>query len=478
MKLAIILKDHYILFLLLVIFTGLVFYSSDHVFFWDTIQLGSMQAHFFFENNFQSLLLPNRIDSGHIPSFGIYLAFLWSLFGKTLFVSHMAMLPFVLGVVWQSFTLLKKFIPEKYMGIALLIFLADPTLLSQVTLVSPDIPLVFFFLLALNSLIRNQRWYLMIAVLGLFVISLRGVMVSVAILVIDLFINVTYKDFKSTFFNLLQNSLSYLPGFLIFISFSFYHYYIKGWIGYHDDSPWASFFEKVSLAGVVRNILILGWRLLDFGKVFIWISSLILIVVVWKQFYDDKNAKRISIIFLVTFLSLAGQIIWFNNLVAHRYLLPVFLTFSLLALYLLFSFDSSDRLKRIISIIWFIGLITGNFWVYPNKVAQGWDSTLAHLPYYNLRSEMIDYLEKNQIDIREVGSDFPMTGAFKYLDLSYNQIEFPEKDLQSQQYVLYSNIFNDFSDEQIDELYANWQVVHKIGKCQVFMILYQNPDSH
>jgi hypothetical protein len=178
---------------------------------------------------------------------------------------------------------------------------------------------------------------------------------------------------------------------------------------------------------------------------------------------------------VVTFLSLAGQIIWFNNLVAHRYLLPVFLAFSLLALYLLYSFISSNRIKTIVSIIWLIGLISGNFWVYPDKVAQGWDSTLAHLPYYELRSEMIGYLNSNNINIEEVGSDFPMTGKFKYLDLSGNQIEFPEKDLDDQKFVLYSNIFNDFSDEQIDELSLKWQVVHKIQKCQIFMVLYQNP---
>jgi hypothetical protein len=88
---------------------------------------------------------------------------------------------------------------------------------------------------------------------------------------------------------------------------------------------------------------------------------------------------------------------------------------------------------------------------------------------------MIDYLNSNNINIEEVGSDFPMTGPFKYLDLSENSIAFLEKDLDTQKYVLYSNILNDFSDEQIDELSLNWQVVHKIEKCQIFMVLFQNP---
>jgi hypothetical protein len=353
--------------MLLAFFTSIVIYSSHHVFFWDTIQLSSMQAHFFFENNFQSILLPNRIDSGHIPFFGIYLAILWSMFGKTLLVSHMAMLPFVWGIVWQSYILLKKYIPKAYLGIALVIFLADPTLLTQITLISPDVPLVFFFLLALNALMKNHRWYLMLAVFGLFLISLRGVMVSVAILGIDLIMNVEYKELKSTLTILFQRSLSYLPGLLLFLAYSVFHYSIKGWIGYHDDSPWASFFEKVSVAGVVRNILILGWRLIDFGRVFIWIVALVLLVKHWSPFIKTKTGTTLALTFIVTFLSLAGQIIWFNNLVAHRYLLPVFLAFTLLALCLIYNFVSSKRIKTVFSIIWLVGLITGNFWVYPDK---------------------------------------------------------------------------------------------------------------
>jgi len=453
--------------------TGLVIYSSNHVFFWDTIQLGSKQAHFFFENNFQNLLLPNEIDSGHIPSFGIYLAFLWTLFGKNLLVSHLAMLPFVWGIVWQSYLLLKKFIPEKFIGIALLIFLADPTLLSQITLVSPDVPLVFFFLLASNSILKNQRWFLMLALSGLFVISLRGVMVSVAILVIDILINVRFKSWKEVILVLSKYSLVYLPGFFIFVGFSLYHYLIKGWIGYHDDSPWASFFEKVSFSGVFRNILILGWRLIDFGRIFVWGITLVLLIIYWKSFYQHKLGKKAIIIFFVTFLSLAGQIIWFNNLVAHRYLLPVFLAFSLMGLYLLFNFISSDKPKKLLSTIWLIGLITGNFWVYPDKVAQGWDSTLAHLPYYSLRSEMVHYMDEQQIDIEEVGSDFPMTGPFKHLDLSDNLKAFPEKDFEKHRYILYTNVFNDFTDSQINELRLEWNEIYITGRGQVKFILYK-----
>ncbi|MEK7253678.1 MAG: hypothetical protein AAB316_02970, partial [Bacteroidota bacterium] len=83
-------------------FTALLatYLVRNHPFFWDTIQLASKHAHFFYDTDFQSLILPENIDSGHPPAFGMYLALVWKIFGKTLTVSHFAMLPFLWGIVF------------------------------------------------------------------------------------------------------------------------------------------------------------------------------------------------------------------------------------------------------------------------------------------------------------------------------------------------------------------------------------------
>ncbi|MEA1897674.1 MAG: hypothetical protein U9N53_08430, partial [Bacteroidota bacterium] len=116
--------------------TLLTYFVSEHIFFWDTVQLASRHAHFYFENNFNELFLPDEIDSGHIPSFGIYLALAWKLFGKSLFVSHFAMLPFLYGIILQAWLLIKKYFPPQLSLPVLILLLADPTLLSQSILVS------------------------------------------------------------------------------------------------------------------------------------------------------------------------------------------------------------------------------------------------------------------------------------------------------------------------------------------------------
>lgn len=174
---------------------------SGNVFFWDTVQLGSKHGLFFYETNFSSILLPDDIDSGHIPTFGMYLAAMWNVFGKTLLVSHFAMLPFLIGIVFQTFILLRRFISEKYIYLALILFLADSTLLSQSVLMSPDVILVFFFLLSLNSVLNNKKTYLSLAVFGLFLISMRGMMVAFAMLILDVIINIRYDNLKSVLSN-------------------------------------------------------------------------------------------------------------------------------------------------------------------------------------------------------------------------------------------------------------------------------------
>ncbi|MEO6760159.1 MAG: hypothetical protein ABIO24_11950, partial [Saprospiraceae bacterium] len=147
-------------------------------FFWDTVQLGSKHAHFFYENGLHWAALPPAIDSGHPPVFGFYLAILWSIFGKTLPVSHWAMLPFLLGIVALLLRLGRRFGKEKWVFWLLPLVLLDPVLAGQMTLISPDVVLVFFFLLAMDSLLGKKPWLFTLAILGLCAVSMRGMMTA------------------------------------------------------------------------------------------------------------------------------------------------------------------------------------------------------------------------------------------------------------------------------------------------------------
>jgi hypothetical protein len=470
-------KENPFLYLSILFVLILMVATIQNGFFWDTVQLGSKHANFYFTTNFNSLLLPEIIDSGHIPTFGMYIALIWKIFGRNLIVSHLAMLPFVIGIIWQLNIVIKTFFKTSHSGFVLFLILLDPTLLSQMTLISPDVLLVFLFLLGLNSVLKNHKISLLFSVFFLFLVSMRGMMVAFCLLIIDVFLHINFKNsFKHIFHSLLRRSAIYLPSLLLFVLFSIYHYIEKGWIGFHEDSPWADCFTPVDFNGFIYNIGILGWRLLDFGRVGIWFVFILLFLKYRKEIFEDKQTRILLFIFICFIVILPANMLWAKNLLGHRYLLPIFLTFSLLTSKILFSINTNIKLRRILVSIWFVVLLSGNFWIYPNKISQGWDSTLAHLPYYELRKEVIKYFDNQNIDINEVQTFFPDSNIIDDIDLNGDFRKF-KKFENGNGYVMYSNIHN-VSDDIYDTLITKYLLVKEFKNKSVFFKIYKKVEMN
>ena len=143
--------------------------------------MASQHAQFFYETSFSTLLLPDEMDSGHPPTFGFYLAIVWKTFGKSLTNSHLAMLPFLFGIIWQAWRVGARLLGEGWAYLFMLVMCVNPVLASQCVLVSPDLALVFFFLMALNGIFRENKILLSFAILGLSAVSMRGMMVVAAL---------------------------------------------------------------------------------------------------------------------------------------------------------------------------------------------------------------------------------------------------------------------------------------------------------
>ena len=116
-------------------------------------------------------------------------------------------------------------------------------------------------------------------------------------------------------------------------------------------------------------------------------------------------------------------------------------------------------------------LVSGNFWVYSEKMSKAWDSVLCHLPYYSLRQEMIDYLENEHIDIDSVSATFPMNGSFANTDVTDDDRCFSSAELENSRYVLYSNLFN-WDDEHIETIYSQWKLQKELKSGLIFLRLY------
>lgn len=439
--------------------------------------MASKHGQYFFETNFASVILPETIDSGHIPAFGMYVAMMWKVFGKTLAVSHFAMLPFVVGIGYFILKIGGFLVGQKNAPWLLLLCFADPVLASQSILVSPDITLVFFFLMGLYSVWCSQNnGLLIIAVIGLGLTSMRGMMVAVGLFLFSFLFIVEKKNAQS----FIKSIWPFVPGGLIAAAYLFYHWQQTGWVGYHSDSTWAPSFERVGVSGFIKNLAVFGWRMLDFGRVFVCLGLLLFLSTIFKNIKEQKIKQLLALIVIVFLATIPTQL-FYTGLLSHRYILPLFISFHLLLFHLLFNnnnfktiFNSS---KKWIYGIVIIGLITGNLWVYPKKISQGWDSTLAHVHWYGLLNDTQQFLKKNKINMEEVGTVFPNIGQRNLYELNGVEKGFKEKDLINDCYVFYSNIMNDFSDDEIDELENNWQSIFNNNKMGVCTIIYKNPKT-
>lgn len=469
---------------------------QDDPFFWDTVQLGSKHAHHFYENNLRWGVLPTEIDSGHPPVFGYYLAIVWALFGKTLAYSHWAMYPFVAGTALLLYRLGLRLGGQTWAPALVILVFVDPVVAGQSALIGPDIPLAFFFLLAVEAFLSGRRAWAMFAILGLCSISMRGMMTAGA-----LFLWQTCLIYSANRSHLLvklsQTTLTFLPGVTFALWFLYWHQEATGWTGFHVDSPWARAFEPARGIALAKNLLVLGWRWVDFGRVFEWIAFAIALTAMARRMarQDGNSARRgwsgtnlvqlgkylfrqnefrvLALLAICLVLFLSPSALLYSNLSAHRYFLPGFLAVHLLFFHLLSVADLPKSLKTALFSLLLIGHGTGNCWIYPQGVATGWDATLAHRPYHKLRAEMLRFIEQENIPIEDIGTAFPNINKGAYLLLNGDQRSFVRKDFSGNRFVLISNVFNDFSKKEHRHLQQEWILLNHLEHAGVWLELYQ-----
>lgn len=446
-------------------------------FFWDTIQLASKHAHFFYNNGLRWAPLPPDIDSGHPPAFGWLLALCWTVFGKTLPTGHWMMLPFLLGIVVILERLGRRLGGHEW-GLWLLpLVLLDPVTAGQSALVSPDIALLFFFLLALNGLLAGSRLPVMLGILGLCTISMRGMMTAGA-----LFAWTAADSLLSPLPAGRHRLLLFIPGFAVAAGFLAWHRIQTGWIGFHPDSPWAGAFQRVGWAGFAKNCLVLAWRWLDFGRVVEWAGLLVILYPRLRSWTEVRSRAvggkwaSLASLWLILTILLSVSALLYHNLSAHRYFLPAYVALHLFVFQQIARSGWPVWRKKLLFSVVVAGLATGNLWIYPRGISMDWDATLAHRPYHGLRADMVEYVKKEGIGFATVGSAFPNLGSGEQISLDGDDRRFAEKDFRQNRYMLASNVFNDFSAAELDELERDWILLKRNEANGVWLALYGNGD--
>jgi len=466
---------------LLILYLALFFITCNNALFWDTMQFASFHPSWYYYNNFSYLWLPDTIDSGHPPFFGMYLAAIWKILGRNLLATHLAMLPFVIMIVVQAARLGDILFGKAtvWSFLCTLIVLSETALLGQITLASPDVVLMAGFLLGINAVLSGNKVHLATGVVLLSVISTRGMMCVAALY---LFL-IAYRwaergRYAGMPLFLLSALAPFLPGIILAGAYLVLHNTDKGWssVSTNTASAWAPAFSRVDAKGFIHNLFILCWRIIDLGRiltvlVFAWL--LVKRILERRKPNGQKEHQQLNsllVLMAALFVISALPLCFFSGLMGHRYLLP--LTTVLAAAAVILLVGSRQRFKKEIAAAMILVQLSGNFWVYPAGLSTGWDSTLAQLPYYPLREDFKQYIQEHGIPAEEISSQFPLWSSSYGIDLGADTVRYKDALQVQTRYIWYSNVCNSLQDSAA-YYFRNFKVLKYEKKGQVEMALFE-----
>jgi len=462
--------------LIIITYTVLLYFSLDFCYFWDNIQQTSSEAHFFFNSNF-SIFPTNQNDSEfgltgyHPPLMGIMTALLWKVFGYKIWVSHIFIYLWALILIYNLNRLVKIYFSERYVGWVLIILLFEPTVLTQFVIASPDFILLTAFVISIRAIIEQKHLLLSIGTFFLFCINMRGVFAGLVLLIAH-FIYLYYKsDFKINYKLLLKSYLPYLPTLILLTIYYAIYLGLNGW--FFTNSPYSEHYtQPTNLKRIITHLAEFGLRSLENGRFLIWGLGIFILynsIVKRRQWkYEDSFITYLfgglfSIYFIFIFIT--------QMPFSPRYFMPFFLLLSIITLKGILL-KLSQKLSIYLFVLILLAEITGNLWIYPDKIAKSWDTTLGHIPYYSLRNKCLNYIEEEKIDYNDISAGFCLYGNRKVIEL--NEIKTKIGSEPDRKYFLYSNISNvedSFAVELKDK--AKWKEIKRFEKAFIFISIYE-----
>ncbi len=442
-------------------------FSYTNGMFWDNVLFASKMGNHLYNSNIFNWNIPDSFDPGHPPALGFLLAIIWKVMGHKLWVSHLLMIPFTVGLFYQIHKFVSYYFKDNLIILlGFILIFADPTLFTQLVIVNPEVIQLFFFFLAVNSILYNKNTLKVIALFFLSIISYRSMMLCAGVFLFDFFNNlIIHKQKIKTFFNskfILSYAIASLPA-LIYISWRLIE---KGWIMGHQTN-WETDGDFVSVKGFFRNIIVLIHRYIDFGRIFLF-ALISLSILKFNSNLFKKPIKQLLLFSITAIFSVLITCLITPNPFGHRYFIASYIALNLLTFVIVKHFYLN---KKITYIFLLFGLISGNFWIYPRDIAQGWDASLAHVPYHNLRIEAIKYLDNNHIKIEDIGTFFPNATSIDNIDLSGDLRSFRIFDFKNE-YVLFSNVYN-LSDEEYHSLDTNYNIIKQFKNKGIYINIYK-----
>lgn len=461
----------YLLIGSIIFLVGLFFLTRNVPFFWDAVAV-SQSSSWLYEHNFSQFVVPTEMNPGHLPLWETLITLGWKISERSVEISRLVLLFCNIAVFWQLLLFIKS---NKSLSLpiwATVIVLIEPTLLAQTTNINNDMLLLFFTLLGLNSIYKNQKIIYFIALTGVLFTNLRGISIFASLFVIDfLFYWFKLKENKQSF-----QWISYIPSLIIFGLFLAYQQSVLGWI---LKTPGHSHREMAGIYQILKNNAAIAKSVLESGRIFMFFPLGILMVYLFKKkkWIDIANENKRLIICLFSFFIIFSVLFMvMTNPLGPRYYMVCFLIATLLFLNLIFDLIHNLNKKRFLLAFVALGFLTGHLWIWPATISQAWDSTFAYLNYFPIKNKMEIYISEKDIDRNEIGANLNFNKELTELKPSTEK-EFSELDLSRNRYVLLSNIENSTTDKEIHILRNSWKLEKSFSQMGVFINLYSRPEN-
>jgi len=464
-------RENWILLLVITAYIVGKILLSDIYLFWDNMAVLSKPALFLYENNFSSFSFPLGMTDDNIVTATI-LAFLWKIFGCNMLVLNVFFGIVGVVLIFQIYQLCKFFIKDnKILPFVFLLVVSDTALVTQILTIQADPLILLFGFMSVNFMFRKRLLPFSISLFFLALMRARGfdlcVGIGLAYFIIILKENIWQKPFKNLFIALKP----FIPAILGYACLYVIHSIIFGtWTVSRKDPSWEKALELASFNRLLINVAVLGRWFLDYGRIFLYIAfAYIFFKFGYKKLFIEKVAN-LWILFAASFLLIAAITLPFCNTFGARYFIFQYIIIALILGILLFDL-LPQKTAKIISICLILGLWSGHFWIHPETLSKSWDTTLAHIPYYELRKKMLNFLDENGIDYTKTTAFFPARAQARYIELNNDEREFLNPDLKTDYYILYSNIDN-WSTEDIKQV-RTYPLIKEFKKGAVFIRLYK-----
>lgn len=414
--------------------------------FWDNVIFISQMGNALYHHGILSWgSIPVEHDPGHPPFVASMMVLSWYLFGRTLLVSHLILWPFIFGIVWQLYSLCSFFIKSRTLCyLAVLFLLIDTTILAHIISIDIEVPLLFFCLYAVNSILLCNDKHKCLALMLLSMVSLRGMMLCFGLFLFDIWLHKSIKTLK-------VYVIASIPSLL----YVFWRLYDKGWIISNPLHMWGDSLSFTSFSDFIKNmgwnLIVIVHRYIDFGR-FVPILFILFTLIYKRDLLKNKEVRILTSLSVLSVSAILLTCIILKNPIGHRYFLLSFISIELLALLLVGCY----RKRILLCSVMLLSLISGSFYVYPDKISELWDSTMAHYPYWDLRSKALNYMNNHHIEIENTASFYPNL-SIDEVELNGDPRKFQRFD-GSNEYVLFSNVMI-YKEREYDELMKQYSLV-------------------